>query len=65
MRSYSSREIIGILQSYGWRVFRTTGSHHHLEHPTKPGTVTVPHPRKDLPQGTVKSIAKQAGIILK
>lgn len=65
MKSYSSREIIGILQSYGWRVFRITGSHHHLEHPTKPGTVTVPHPKKDLPQGTVKSIAKQAGIILK
>ena len=29
--------------------------------PTKPGIVTVPHPRKDLPAGTLKSIARQSG----
>jgi len=26
-----------------------------------PGIVTVPHPRKDIPLGTLKSIEKQAG----
>jgi predicted RNA binding protein YcfA (HicA-like mRNA interferase family) len=31
----------------------------------QPGRVTVPHPRKDTPQGTLKSIEKQAGITLK
>lgn len=30
-----------------------------LTHLTKPGKVTVPHPRRDLPVRTVKSILKQ------
>ena len=29
---------------------RTTGSHLHLKHPTKPGLVTVPGRRKDVPR---------------
>ena len=33
-----------------------------FKHPVKPGTVTVPHPRKDLGVGLVKAIRKQAGI---
>ncbi len=41
---------------------RTKGSHHQYRHPTKPGLVTVPHPRRDLPIGTLRSIARQAGI---
>ncbi|WP_151810857.1 type II toxin-antitoxin system HicA family toxin [Acinetobacter bereziniae] len=41
---------------------RVRGSHHHFKHPTKEGLVTVPHPKKDLPKGTVKSILKQAGL---
>ncbi|MGE0109227.1 MAG: type II toxin-antitoxin system HicA family toxin [Bdellovibrionales bacterium] len=40
----------------------TRGSHHQFKHPMKVGRVTVPHPKKDLPQKTVKSILKQAGI---
>jgi predicted RNA binding protein YcfA (HicA-like mRNA interferase family) len=31
-------------------------------HPTKPGTVTVPHPKKDLGKGIVRAIRKQAGL---
>jgi hypothetical protein len=31
-------------------------------HPTKPGTVTVPHPKKDLGKGLVRAIRKQAGL---
>ncbi|MDW8213738.1 MAG: type II toxin-antitoxin system HicA family toxin [Roseiflexaceae bacterium] len=30
-------------------------------HPNKPGRVTVPHPKKDLPVGTLRSIYRQAG----
>jgi predicted RNA binding protein YcfA (HicA-like mRNA interferase family) len=30
----------------------------------KPGLVTVKHPAKDIPIGTLKSIEKQAGIKL-
>ncbi len=31
-------------------------------HPTKPGKVTIPFHKKDLPIGTEKSIKKQAGL---
>jgi predicted RNA binding protein YcfA (HicA-like mRNA interferase family) len=41
-----------------------TGSHHHYIHPTKPGLTTVPHPKKDLPVGTVKAIERQSGLSL-
>jgi predicted RNA binding protein YcfA (HicA-like mRNA interferase family) len=48
----------------GWAHVRTKASHHHFKHPTKPGLVTVKHPAKDIPIGTLKSIEKQAGIAL-
>lgn len=60
----NSRDIIKALQSDGWVVAATKGSHHHFKHPIKSGRVTVPHPKKDLPIGTVRSIEKQAGIRL-
>jgi predicted RNA binding protein YcfA (HicA-like mRNA interferase family) len=37
------------------------GSHIKFKHPDKPGAVTVPHPKKDLPIGTLRSIYRQAG----
>ncbi len=40
------------------------GSHHQFVHPTKPGKVTVPHPKKDLALGLLKAIGRQAGIML-
>ena len=58
----SSREIIKILEQDGWQLHSVKGSHHHYKHPTKKGRVTVPHPKRDLPQGTVNSILKQAGL---
>ena len=64
MKSFSSRELIEMLEADGWYLVRTVGDHHHFKHPTKPGKVTIPHPKKDLPLGTLKSIAKQAGIEL-
>jgi transposase len=38
-----------------------TGSHHHFQHPTKAGIVTVPHPGRDIPIGTLRSIERQSG----
>lgn len=46
-------------------MIRVTGSHHHFTHDRKPGIVTVPHPKKDLPIGTLKSIEKQASLKLR
>lgn len=57
-----SSKIIRMLIDEGWYEVRVKGSHHHFKHPIKPGLVTVPHPEKDLPLGTVNSILKQAGL---
>ena len=64
-KSLSSREIIRRLEAAGWQLVRTTGSHHHFRHPQRPGTVTVPHPVKDMPSGTLKSIERQSGVKLR
>ncbi len=60
----NSREVISRLESDGWFLRRTKGSHRQYAHPTKPGLVTVKHPAKDYPKGTLKSIERQAGIKL-
>jgi predicted RNA binding protein YcfA (HicA-like mRNA interferase family) len=59
-----SREIISKLKADGWFEVAQAGSHKQFKHPTKPGRVTVPSPRKDVPMGTLRSIEKQAGIKL-
>ena len=64
MKSYSSREIIKILKRHGWYHIRTVGSHHQFKPPTKKGKITVPHPKKNLPIKTVKSIFEQAEVKL-
>ena len=58
-----SRDIIKILKKDGWVKYHQKGSHCQYKHPTKPGRVTVPHPKKDLAIKTVQSIYKQAGIL--
>jgi predicted RNA binding protein YcfA (HicA-like mRNA interferase family) len=65
MSSYSSGYIIRILKADGWYRVSQTGSHVHFKHETKQGKVTVPHPVKDLPIGTLKSIEKASGVKLR
>ena len=62
MKSYSSREVIQILTADSWYEVGCVGDHPQFKHPTKPGRITVTHPRKDIPVGTLKRIEKQAGI---
>lgn len=57
-----SADLIKLIKKEGWLLVRTRGSHHHFKHPTKKGIVTVPHPKKDIPKGTVVMIIKQAGL---
>ncbi|MCW9033508.1 MAG: type II toxin-antitoxin system HicA family toxin [Alphaproteobacteria bacterium] len=59
-----SREVIKRIKVGGWYEVATRGSHHQFKHPTKPGRVTVPHPKKELPKGTLHSIEKQSGVKL-
>ena len=58
----SSTDVIRLLTDDGWYLYNVKGSHHHFKHQTKKGKVTVPHPKKDRPQGTVNSILKQMGV---
>lgn len=60
-----SKAIIKALESDGWHEVAQKGSHKKFRHATKPGYVTVPHPKKDMKIGTIKSIEKQAGIKLR
>jgi predicted RNA binding protein YcfA (HicA-like mRNA interferase family) len=57
----SSREVVRRLAADGWVLVRTRGSHLQFKHPVKPGLVTVPHPKRDFPIGTLRAIMKQAG----
>ncbi|WP_428095750.1 type II toxin-antitoxin system HicA family toxin [Candidatus Thioglobus sp.] len=57
----TSKEIIKKLKKDGWIKVGGKGDHEKFKHPTKPGHVIVPHPRKDLRPGTLNSIFKQAG----
>lgn len=57
-----SRSIIAALKREGWELVASKGSHLQFKHPSKPGRVTVPHPKKDVPVGTLRSIEQQAGM---
>lgn len=63
MKSYSSREVIRMLKADGWYEVGCDGDHHQFKHSSKSGRVTVTHPKKDIPTGTLKSISKQSGVI--
>lgn len=58
----SSREVIRMLEAEGWVFWRSVGDHHHFRHPGRPGKVTVTHPVKAIPLGTLRSIYRQAGL---
>lgn len=62
MKSYSSREVIKMLQADGWFEVNVVGSHRQFKHPVKRGRVTVKHPDKDIPPKTLKSIESQSGL---
>ena len=60
-----SSAVIAALNADGWYEVSTKGSHVQFKHDTKPGRVTVPHPKRDLPIGTLKNIEKQSALKLR
>lgn len=62
MKSYSSKDILRLLNADGWYEVACVGDHHQFKHPAKPGRVTLTHPVKDVPVKNLKSIERQAGI---
>ncbi len=62
MKTLKVREVLKLLNKDGWVVKDTKGSHVQLTHPTKPGKITVPNHKGDIPPGTLNSIWRQAGL---
>jgi predicted RNA binding protein YcfA (HicA-like mRNA interferase family) len=60
-----SSDIIAALKADGWYEVSPKGSHVQLKHDAKSGRVTVPHPKRDIAIGTLKSIERQAGVKLR
>jgi predicted RNA binding protein YcfA (HicA-like mRNA interferase family) len=54
-----SRKIVKRLLADGFVPVSSKGSHHKFRKGER--TVIVPHPKKDLPLGTARSIARMAG----
>ena len=57
----NSGRLIRMLEADDWVHVSTKGSHWQFKHSIKSGRVTVPHPRRDIPRGTVASVYRQAG----
>lgn len=57
----NSSKIISRLKSEGFELVSVRGSHHKFRKGGK--TIIVPHPKKDLPTGTARNIAREAGWI--
>lgn len=56
-----SASVMKRLEAEGWHQVGGKGDHMKFKHPSKPGHVVVPHPRKDLAIGTLRNIYRQAG----
>jgi predicted RNA binding protein YcfA (HicA-like mRNA interferase family) len=62
IHTMQSAVLIKKLEKNGWVLRSVKGSHHVYVHPTRPGHLTVPHPRKDLGMGLVHKLLKAAGL---
>ena len=57
------RDVLRLIESDGWFLVVTRGSHRQYKHPAKRGRVTIAgQPGHDLAPGTLNSILKQAGL---
>ncbi len=58
-----SKKIVRRLLDDGFALVSVKGSHHKFvrSEGASTRTVIVPHPKKDLPPGTARAIARQAG----
>jgi predicted RNA binding protein YcfA (HicA-like mRNA interferase family) len=55
----NSKDIVRQLQREGWVLVSIKGSHHKFGRDGQ--SLIVPHPKKDLPLGTARAIARAAG----
>jgi len=63
VKAISGKELCKALQRHGWRLWHIRGSHHHFEHPDRPGHIIVPvHGNKTLKKATQHSLMRDAGL---
>lgn len=55
----NSKDIIRRLEAEGWVLVSSRGAHHKFRKGGR--SLIVPHPKKDLPTGTARNIARAAG----
>jgi predicted RNA binding protein YcfA (HicA-like mRNA interferase family) len=57
------REVIRLLEKYGWVEMRSRGSQRHFQHPNEALVITVPgNDGRELAPGTLNAILKKAGL---
>ena len=57
------RDLVKQIEKDGWQFRHQVGSHAQYKHPLKLGRVTIAgKPGEDVPEGTRKSILRQAGL---
>lgn len=57
------RDVIRMVETDGWVLSRTKGSHRQFKHPAKRGVVTIAGKNgDDLAAGTLRSVLRQAGL---
>ena len=57
----NSHDITRAFKADGWYEVAQRGSYVQFKHAAKRGRVTVPHPKRDLAIGLIKSIERQSG----
>lgn len=57
-----AREVISALRKLGFEVDHVTGSHYILRHPDGRRAVVPYHGNRDVKQGVLRSILRQAGL---
>jgi predicted RNA binding protein YcfA (HicA-like mRNA interferase family) len=57
------KELIKLIESDGWFLMRTKGSHRQYKHSSKSGAVTISGKLSvEVPPGTLNSVLKQANL---
>lgn len=57
-----SKTLIKMLEERGWKEVRRESSHRTFKHPDVEEIITVKHPQKDIPIGTLRQTQKIAGL---
>lgn len=63
LAGFKYREVVRRLRAFGWAFDRPgPGSHEVWRHPATGRRVTLPHHSRDMAEGTLRAILREAGI---